>query len=271
MKNTLDVIFLAKDDPRPGKQIEDLSHLGFKVHRYDELHEIYDQLERLACPLIVLDAPLPDIHIAMVRLRGINRALGIVALAPFADSESRIRTLLCGADACLTPDVSGLELAAVLQALIRRSGTVPQLAAVSEPTSSPALLSARPYEQSAGWRLLNKGWTLVSPAGRSLGLTTGERDFLARLFLAPDRKLSRATLYPEILPDQDTPSSRRRPVDVMISRLRRKALQNQMELPIRAVHGMGYMFTGEVCIASNDQHTEMFDVAGLNLAGASVA
>lgn len=270
MKNTLDVIFLAKDDPRPGKQIEDLSHLGFNVHRCDELYEIYDQFAQRASPLIVLDAPLPDIHIAAVRLRGINRTVGIVALAPFADSESRVRTLLCGADTCLDRDVSGLELAAVLQALTRRSGATPQVPDVGLPPSSVPLPLARPYEQSSGWRLLNKGWTLVSPTGRSLGLTTGERDFLARLLLAPDRKLSRATLYPEVPSDQDTTLSRRRPVDVMISRLRRKAMQNQMELPIRAVHGMGYMFTGEVANLSDDSLADTVNSAGLTLSRASL-
>ena len=49
------------------------------------------------------EAPLPDVHNAAVRLRGIDRGLGIVAIAAFPDAESRIRTLLCGADACLSP------------------------------------------------------------------------------------------------------------------------------------------------------------------------
>mgnify|MGYP002041228491 FL=1 len=56
-----------------------------------------------------------------MRLRAIDRSLGIVAIAPFGAEENRIRTLLCGADACLPPEVTGLELAAVLQALVRRA------------------------------------------------------------------------------------------------------------------------------------------------------
>jgi len=34
----------------------------------------------------------------------------------------------------------------------------------------------------------------------------------------------------------------------MISRLRRKAAANQMTLPIRAVHGWGYMFAADITL-----------------------
>ncbi|MCC3264070.1 hypothetical protein LLE87_38515, partial [Paenibacillus polymyxa] len=78
--------------------------------------------------------------------RAIDRSLGIVAIAPFLDAESRIRTLLCGADACLPPDVTGLELAAVLQALVRRAVGLDGLEPGADPHTS---------EESAqeGWRL----------------------------------------------------------------------------------------------------------------------
>ena len=121
MNNTLDVIFLGKDDARHARLIEALSHLGFNVRRCHELVDVYERYSRRPSPLVVLEAPLPDVHNAAVRLRGIDRGLGIVAIAAFPDAESRIRTLLCGADACLSPEVSGLELAAVLQALVRRA------------------------------------------------------------------------------------------------------------------------------------------------------
>jgi DNA-binding response OmpR family regulator len=72
-----------------------------------------------------------------------------------------------------------------------------------------------------GWRLANKGWTLISPRGRTLGLTTGERDFLSRLVRAPDRKVSRDAFIADGADDTDSGLTRRRFVDVMISRQRR--------------------------------------------------
>ncbi len=123
MNNTLDVIFLGSDDARHARLVESLSHLGFNVRRCPDLVDVYDRFSRRPSPLVVLEAPLPDVHNAAVRLRAIDRSLGIVAIAPFLDAESRIRTLLCGADACLPPDVTGLELAAVLQALVSSGET----------------------------------------------------------------------------------------------------------------------------------------------------
>lgn len=240
MNNTLDVIFLAQDDARHGRLVEALSHLGFSVRRCHDLADVYDRYSRRACPLVILEAPLSDIHNAAVRLRAIDRSLGIVAIAPFGAEENRIRTLLCGADACLPPEVTGLELAAVLQALVRRAVGLDLSEPVAEPPSDDALQET--------WRLANKGWTLISPAGRSLGLTTGERDFLTRLVKAPDRKVSRDAFYPDGAEDADGAITRRRFVDVMISRLRRKATANHMTLPIRAVHGWGYMFAADIAL-----------------------
>ena len=237
MNNTLDVIFLGKDDARHARLIEALSHLGFNARRCHELVDVYERYSRRPSPLVVLEAPLPDVHNAAVRLRGIDRGLGIVAIAAFPDAESRIRTLLCGADACLSPEVSGLELAAVLQALVRRAAGM---------DAEPGDIPANGEPPSDAWRLANKGWTLISPGGRTMGLTTGERDFLSRLVHAPDRKVSRDAFYADGADDADSGVTRRRFVDVMISRLRRKATANHMTLPIRAVHGWGYMFAADI-------------------------
>ncbi|MGE6915777.1 response regulator transcription factor [Achromobacter kerstersii] len=240
MNNTLDVIFLGADDARHARLVDALSHLGFCVRRCLDLVDVYDRYSRRPSPLVVLEAPLSDIHNAAVRLRAVDRGLGIVAIAAFADAESRIRTLLCGADACLPPDVTGLELAAVLQALVRRAVGMDGMEAAADAHAD------EPTQET--WRLANKGWTLISPTGRTLGLTTGERDFISRLVTAPDRKVSRDAFYADGADDADSGITRRRFVDVMISRLRRKAAANQMTLPIRAVHGWGYMFAADITL-----------------------
>lgn len=239
MNNTLDVIFLGYDNARHARLADALSHLGFNVRHCHDLAKLYERYFRNPSPLIVLEAPLPDIHNAAVRLRAADRGLGIVAISAFPDAESRIRTLLCGADACLPPDVTGLELAAALQALVRR-------AAVQESPDAAAEAPQPGESAQETWRLANKGWTLVSPGGRTLGLTTGERDFLSRLVNSPDRKVSREAFHADGMDETDGGITRRRFVDVMISRLRRKAAAKQMALPIRAVHGWGYMFAADI-------------------------
>lgn len=261
MNSTLDVIFLVKDDATHKQQLDNLTHLGFKVRACAEMVDLYDHFARQPCPLVVLSAPLADIHIAAVRLRAMDRTVGIIAMAAFADSESRVRTLLCGADACLDAAVSGLELAAVLQSLLRRIASTAGMQWGNDALDPRAAeFDAAPAERddifgetpggTSKWRLTNQGWTLVSPSGRSLGLTTGEREFLSRLMTAPERKISRDALLTDDMPaTADGGAQRSRFVDVMISRLRRKAAHNQMALPIRAVHGWGYMFAADVAEA----------------------
>ncbi|AKQ54024.1 response regulator transcription factor [Bordetella hinzii] len=252
MNSTLDVIFLTKDDAAHKEQLDSLGHLGFRVRVCPDLVSLYEHYGKQSCPLLVLSAPLADIHIAAVRIRAMDRSVGIIALAHFTDSEARVRTLLCGADACLDRNASGLELAAVLQSLLRRITSLSAPAVDAGERADPAF-DPLPEESAlpawpgtpAKWRLANRGWTLVSPSGRALGLTTGERAFLSRLMTAPERKLSRDALLPEEL-GVEAGAQRSRFVDVMISRLRRKASHHQMALPIRAVHGWGYMFAAEV-------------------------
>ena len=154
----------------------------------------------------------------------ITRPCGCAASTAWASSPSpRFPTpkagyaRCCGADACLSPEVSGLELAAVLQALVRRAAGM---------DAEPGDIPANGEPPSDAWRLANKGWTLISPGGRTMGLTTGERDFLSRLVHAPDRKVSRDAFYADGADDADSGVTRRRFVDVMISRLRRKATAN---------------------------------------------
>ena len=62
--------------------------------------------------------------------------------------------------------------------------------------AEPGDIPANGEPPSDAWRLANKGWTLISPGGRTMGLTTGERDFLSRLVHAPDRKVSRDASMP---------------------------------------------------------------------------
>jgi DNA-binding response OmpR family regulator len=96
------------------------------------------------------------------------------------------------------------------------------------------------------WRLQEGGWTLVSPQGQRLALTTLERKFISALFAAPSRSLARgdlSALAPSGGEGGDHPASSPRGVDVMVSRLRRKAQAMGMPLPLRSVRRWGYMFT----------------------------
>ncbi|WP_066639509.1 helix-turn-helix domain-containing protein [Bordetella sp. H567] len=120
------------------------------------------------------------------------------------------------------------------------------------PSASPGLsrpIAAEPV--SWAWRLREGGWTLLSPQGQRLGLTTLERLFMLALFNAPNHSLARSELGALAAgrgESADKVATSPRGVDVMVSRLRRKAHAMGMPLPLRSVRRWGYMFTEEVSI-----------------------
>lgn len=261
MNTSPDVLFLTGDDTAYPQQITELSRLGFQIHRYSGLSELYLHLSQQAIPLVVLAGPLAIIDIAAAQLRVMRPGIGIVALAQFPDSDARVRTLLSGADACLDTYINGLELAAVFQALMRRMPDTTQAPAAAEaasaqtltpPVTAPdaAYASAESVPSpSGGWRLTSKGWALMAPSGQTLSLTTAERSLLLRFAHEPDKRISRDALSLDTATGEGSEGDRRgRFIDVMISRMRRKAAAQRVRLPIKAVHGWGYMFTADLLV-----------------------
>ncbi|WP_454689067.1 helix-turn-helix domain-containing protein [Achromobacter aloeverae] len=121
------------------------------------------------------------------------------------------------------------------------------LAGIEDDAAVAAVPAAAPEPPVTGqWRLRDGGWTLVSPRGQRLVLTTLERKFMLSLFGAASRSLARAelsALAPSTGESGEHPASSPRGVDVMVSRLRRKAQAMGMPLPLRSVRRWGYMFT----------------------------
>lgn len=246
-----------------------LLHHGFHALRCASLTDLYRCYDESPRPLVVLAGVLDHAYMASTRLRAMDARLGIVVVGAFSSSDERVRAMQCGADVCLPADVGGLELAASLQALARRTGSGPvsapapggaaadgsaDLGGMASP--SPGIGSEPPIANGPadrGWRLLDSGWTLASPLGKRLRLTTSERAFLSHLLAAPGQRLSRDDLIAS-LGKVARPSSRSRDdplggvsaslrgVDVMVCRLRRKAQEQGISLPLRAVYRWGYMF-----------------------------
>ncbi len=120
MSPSLDVIFLAKGDAPHASRLECLHQLGFAVQRCHDLKTLYACQAARPSKLLVLSASVADIQLASWRMRAIAPDIGIVALLRHASSAARIRALQSGADICLPADTDGLELAAILHALLRR-------------------------------------------------------------------------------------------------------------------------------------------------------
>ena len=139
-----------------------------------------------------------------------------------------------------------------LDADLRKLTATVQLLAQSlaPPGEANAHAGQDPPEKAQGephWALRDHGWTLVSPEGKTLTLTTAEREFMTSLLAAPGHRMARNELHPRAHPGAEHANggSESRGLDVMVSRLRRKAQLAGMRLPLRSVRRWGYMFTAE--------------------------
>jgi len=216
-----------------------LAQSGFSVHSCQNVPELFRQAEK-SCDIILLDIgqPLLDGFSLLPRLSEIARA-GVVVLAEDAGLEVRLRALQSGADACLMQHGDQRELVAVILALIRRDRR--RAVPVADRSEAVELAQVAP---AGSWHLRDRGWTLVSPSGSTVSLSARERMVLQELLAEPGHPVDRLRLNELLYPGSEA-QQRSRSVDVMISRLRRKASSYGLELPIRTVYGGGYLFVTE--------------------------
>jgi len=226
-----------------------LSRSGFEVRECNDVAALFAVHAAHRCAFVVLAAPHADVLIAAARLRTLHPGLGIVAMTRAVPPEMRVQLLLCGVDACVDRETSEREVAAVLHALARR-WTSPLADAfgravgnvVDEQSTPPSRPGVPPVGNT--WRLQDDGWVLVSPSNCRLALSGSERALVGALMQAPTQRLSRHELMDavDVRPGRSG-ATRLRYVDVLVCRLRRKAAGHDLRLPIRAVHGWGYMFS----------------------------
>jgi len=239
MNDLLDLIVFSPDPAIRAHRSAALAEMGFSPRLCEDSNNLFRLFQAHRSPLLVMEAGLSDLCMAVAGLRAMDTTAGIVAVSAFDSPENRILGLHCGADVCLPPDVCTAEIAAALQALIRRIPAAARRAADAEPRLAQPL----PSEATAKWQFHDAAWTLVSPQGTRLALTLAEREFLLKLTASTDKRLPRADAAST---DTHGGHESMRRTDVLVSRLRRKAQDLNLELPIRTVWGWGYAFTGEI-------------------------
>ncbi|MFD4836921.1 DNA-binding response regulator [Achromobacter sp. NPDC058515] len=241
MNDLLDLIVFSPDAGQRVRRSDELAGMGFSPRRCEDSNGLFRLFQARRTPLLVMEAEFSDLCMAVAGLRAMDTTAGIVAVSTFDSPDNRILGLHCGADACFPPEVATAEIAAALQALVRRVPAAGRRAAAeAEPRAAPLPPVAEP---TGKWQFLDAAWTLVSPQGTRLSLTQAEREFLLKLTSSTDKRLPRGD-SPGIDPHSGRESIRR--TDVVVSRLRRKAQDVNVELPIRTVWGWGYAFTGEI-------------------------
>lgn len=200
---------------------------GYSVWAQHSAEAFWRQLHAAPADMVLVDIGLPgeDGFSVLEYLRSLGR-YGLIVMSARGAQEDRLRGLELGADAYLVKPVNFADLAAVLETLWQR---------FKRPGLSPA---QRPDVEQADWALHDN--RLLGPEGEALRLTAQETRLVETLMRYPNEVCDKAQLHASLFGFHAEPDTHR--VDVVLSRLRNKARNQRIHLPIRVVFGKGVVF-----------------------------
>ncbi len=233
-------VLIVEDDPTSLETMAGYFEVeGYRVIRAGDSVEMDRELNAWSIDLLVLDLRLPGKD-GMTLLRELRSKsdLPVIVVSARTDDIDHIVALEFGADDYLDKPVNLRELLVRARNLLRRT------------ENRPAPADARPEVIGfAGWILDTGARRLTDPAGENVHLTRGEYDLLEALTSRARRVLQRDQLLDHMNSREWTPYDRS--VDVLIGRLRSKIEKNPKDPQlIVTVHGVGYVFLGDVTDAS---------------------
>lgn len=235
-------LLLIDDDARIRELLTRyLTEQGFDVDVYADASQLEKRLQQRRPHLLILDLMLPGEDGLSVcrKIRARNDNLPIIMLTARGDDVDRIIGLEMGADDYLPKPFNPRELLARIQAVLRRQGEVPALAAALDPEEVYVFAD---YRLDAGQRKLFRGEVEVP-------LSQAEFSLLKVLAMHPRHPLSRERLL-ELSRGREFEAFDRS-VDVQISRLR-KLIEADPSQPgfIQTVWGFGYVFVPDGATAT---------------------
>lgn len=198
---------------------------GYEVEGFADAASLYATLGTSRPNILILDVGLPDESgLAVARRLREESSMRILMLTGLSEVPDHIRGLSNGADAYLSKPVPEDLLIATVESLVRR---------LDSPARGPL----------GHWHVDADGWRLVAPNGRMLDLVPFERALLGELLVNPGTPVSRETLIDLLRGDDEADFDPHR-LEMIIHRLRRRVSNAvETELPLRAVRGIGYLFT----------------------------
>jgi two-component system phosphate regulon response regulator OmpR len=215
-----------------------LASQGFAVRTVEDAPQMDRLLARERFDVLVLDLMMPGEDGLSIcrRLRAAGETIPIMMLTARGDPVDRIIGLEMGADDYLPKPFEPRELAARLQAMLRRRA----MDAAGSALPRAPVVSFGPFVLDVGARSLTRD-------GEPVALTSGEFALLRALASNPGRALGRERLM-ELAHGPVSGSgkgvlSTERSVDVQVLRLRR-LIEEDATAPrfIQTVWGVGYLF-----------------------------
>jgi DNA-binding response OmpR family regulator len=231
-------ILVVDDDPRIRQMLTRyFEGEGYRVTTASDGVEMNAAMRQDGFDAVLLDLTLPGGRDGLDLAREIRAGsdIPIMMLTGRDDVVDRIIGIEIGADDYIAKPFHLREVHARLKSILRRR----------QPGEARPAQTADQTIAFEGWSLNISRRQLIDPDGREVELTTGEFDMLAAFLNHAGRVLSRDFLM-------DLTRGRQldafdRTIDAQIVRLRRK-IEADPKHPrfIKAVRGVGYIFTGRI-------------------------
>jgi len=212
------------DDILRGALVYYLEDCGYPVWWAESAEAFYKALHQREADIVLVDLTLPgEDGLSVINHLRKTSDRGLIAVTGRGERDDRVIGLQQGADHYLVKPVDFGELEAAISALWRRM-------CMDRPRQSPA----------EPWRIDSAQRRLYGPRGRYLPLSDQEYKLLCLLLEQADQVISKDRLHQVVFP-KGIPLEPHR-IEVILSRIRAKARQAGMELPLRAVFGKGLVF-----------------------------
>ena len=231
--HTPSVIALVEDEEDLRLNVAQfLEAQGFSVWTAASAEEFYRRLAVEDADLVIVDLGLPGEDglglIAHLNRRG---RLPIIVMTARGAVQDRIAGLEAGVLHYFVKPVDLYELTAAIQAVLRQRSPV-----------------NRASSETGAWVLVRSEAVVVTPAGVTVGLTSGELHLLEHLMSNPDKVIAKSVLLEHFGQDAEQGDFHR--IEVLVSRLRAKVTAAGQRLPLRAVFGKGLVFVGPCSVTA---------------------
>ncbi|AWB64392.1 response regulator transcription factor [Klebsiella quasipneumoniae] len=214
-----------------------LGYRGFEVWGTRSAEAFWRQLHSHPVDIVLIDIGLPgeDGFSVLSYLHELGH-YGLVVVSARGQQQDKLQALSLGADAYLIKPVNFAHLAETLTALgarLQQDRPAPQQPEMASAAPAPATAPA-----TGLWRLHED--KLISPDARTLELTQQEYRLVELLMRNRNEVCSKLDLHACLFAHESEPDLHR--IDVVVSRLRHKARQQGIHLPVRAIFGKGLAF-----------------------------
>ncbi|WP_298450581.1 response regulator transcription factor [uncultured Marinobacter sp.] len=212
-----------------------LQQRGYSVWGVSSAEQFWKKLHRSPADIVMVDLGLPgeDGFSVVDYLKDIGK-MGVIIATARGHQQDKLRGLNLGADLYLVKPVNFVELATAIDGLWRRM----------QQESEPASTAQTVREASGEWQLDASRQRLITPNGDDLALSTQEYSLVSTLARSAGEVFTKETLLDLMFCYEEQSDIHR--IDVILSRLRKKAKQENINLPLRSIFGKGLVFVGNV-------------------------